>query len=116
MIDEIGEVDHHVLEQLGCCTRERTRGPGTPTLMPTGMPSSSHTWYDGVVPRVVDGDLRGERHHPHQREPRVLGQLADALHVARRAEPVAEPAATRKRPGWASATSSIASAPRSRPA
>ena len=66
MIDEVGEVDEHVLEQLGCCTRERTRGPGIPTLIATGIPQLLAHLVDGVVLRVVDRDLRRERRHAHE--------------------------------------------------
>ena len=65
----------------GCCTRDRTRGPGMPTLIATGICELLAHLVDGVVLRVVDRDLRRERRDAHQAEARILGVLTDAAHV-----------------------------------
>ena len=46
----------------------------------------------GVVAGVVDRRPGRERHHAHHREARVLGELADAAHVAGRPRRVGEAA------------------------
>ena len=99
--DEVGEVDQHVLEQLGVLHARPHPRPGMPTLIADRDPELLAHLVHGVVawrrrsrPGVASGMTRTSA------EARVLGELADAAHVPvgpRRID--ARTPATRKRPG-----------------
>ena len=66
----------------GCWQSERTWGPGMPTLIDTGRPSSAHGGVDRVVELVVERVLVHERRDAHQRDGGVGGVLTQERALA----------------------------------
>ena len=106
------EVDQHVLEQLGMLHPRAHPRPRHADVDGDRKPELLAQLVDRVVLGVVDRHLGEQRRHPHQSEARVLrpGRGGGAtLRVGLPGSTII--AATRNRPGCASATSSACSTP-----